>query len=179
MIEAQLTVLRYSHRAMLIVLPGDPRRAEAMAARMTEAGLVVAQRNYDEDPTDEVNVYLADDLFELGLWYRLAPSTFMGATLYGPTDTARDPFEAASLGSAAIHGPLDGPFTAEWAQLDGAAAARRVEDASGLAQAVVGLLAADQAAQIATNAWSVSTGGAGVANRIAHAVRDTILGDLA
>ncbi len=176
-IEAQLTVLRYSHRAMLIVLPDDPRRAEAMAARMTDAGLVVAQRNYDEDPTEEVSVYLADDLFELGLWYRLAPSTFMGTTLYGPTDHARDPFEAASLGSAAIHGPLDGPFAAEWAQLDGAAAARRVEDAAGLAQAVVALLAADQAAQIATNAWSVSTGGEGVANRIAHAIRDTILGD--
>ncbi|MBA4490889.1 glycosyltransferase N-terminal domain-containing protein [Paracoccus sp. S1E-3] len=179
LIEAQLTVLRYSHRAMLIVLPDDPRRAEAMAARMSDAGLVVAQRNLDEDPTEEVSVYLADDLFELGLWYRLAPSTFMGSTLYGPTDTARDPFEAASLGSAAIHGPLDGPYTAEWAQLDGAAAARRVEDAAGLSQAVVALLAADQAAQIAANAWSVSTGGEGVANRIAHAVRDTILGDSA
>ena len=179
LIEAQLTVLRYSHRAMLIVLPDDPRRAEAMAARMTDAGLIVAQRNLDEDPTEEVSVYLADDLFELGLWYRLAPSTFMGTTLYGPTDAARDPFEAASLGSAAIHGPLDGPFSAEWAQLDGAAAARRVDDAAGLSQAVVALLAADQAAQIAANAWSVSTGGEGVANRIAHAVRDTILGDSA
>ena len=179
LIEAQLTVLRYSHRAMLIVLPDDPRRAEAMAARMTDAGLIVAQRNLDEDPTEEVSVYLADDLFELGLWYRLAPSTFMGTTLYGPTDAARNPFEAASLGSAAIHGPLDGPFSAEWAQLDGAAAARRVEDAAGLSQAVVALLAADQAAQIAANAWSVSTGGEGVANRIAHAVRDTILGDSA
>lgn len=177
LIEAQLTVLRYSHRAMLIVLPDDPRRSEAMAARMNEAGLVVAQRYYDEDPTDEVSVYLADDPFEMGLWYRLAPSTFMGTTLFGPTDAARDPFEAASLGSAAIHGPLDGPFAAEWAQLDGAGAARRVEDSAGLSQAVVALLAADQAALVATNAWSVSTGGEGVANRIAHAVRDTILGE--
>ena len=153
-----------------------------LAVNVTEAeedALIEAQRNLDEDPTEEVSVYLADDLFELGLWYRLAPSTFMGTTLYGPTDAARNPFEAASLGSAAIHGPLDGPFSAEWAQLDGAAAARRVDDAAGLSQAVVALLAADQAAQIAANAWSVSTGGEGVANRIAHAVRDTILGDSA
>lgn len=175
--EAHLTLLRYSHRAMLIALPDDPSRADTMAARLTEAGLVVAQRNLDEDPTDEVNVYLADDLFELGLWYRLAPSCFMGTTLAGPTEAARDPFEAASLGSAAIHGPQDGPFAAEWAQLDGASAARRVEDAAGLAQAVVSMLAADQAAQIATNAWAVSTGGAGAATRIAHAIRETILGD--
>jgi len=175
-IEAQLTLLRHSHRAMLIALPDDPRRSAAMAARMAEAGLTVAQRSLDEDPADEVNVYLVDDLIELGLWYRLSPSCFFGTTLAGPTEAARDPFEAAALGSAAIHGPNDGPFAAEWGQLDGAGAARRVEDAAGLAQAVVAMLAADQAALIAANAWSVSTGGAGVANRIAHAVRDTILG---
>ncbi len=178
-IEAQLTVLTYSHRAMLILLAADSRESEAMAATMTEACLVVAQRSLDEDPTDEVNVYLVDDAFEMGLWYRLAPLCFMGTTLAGPTDPARDPFEAASLGSAVIHGPQDGSFPAEWAQLDGAGAARRIDDAAGLPQAVVTLLAPDQAAQLATNAWSVSTGGAGVANRIAHAIRDTILGEAA
>lgn len=178
-IQAQLTVLTYSHRAMLILLPADSRDSEAMAAEMAEAGLVVAQRSLDEDPTDEVNVYLVDDTFEMGLWYRLAPLSFVGTTLAGPTDAARDPFEAASLGSAVIHGPQDGAFPAEWAQLDGAGAARRIDDAAGLPQAVVTLLAPDQAAQLATNAWSVSTGGAGVANRIAHAIRDTILGEAA
>lgn len=176
-IEAQLTVLSYSHRAMLILLPADPRHSEDMAARMSTAGLVVAQRSLDEDPTEEVNVYLADDPFELGLWYRLVPLCFMGTTLGGPTTMARDPFEAASLGSSVIHGPQNGPFSAEWAQLDGADAAKRIEDPADLPQAVVTLLAPDQAALLATNAWSVSTGGAGVANRIAHAIRETILGD--
>ena len=176
-IEAQLTVLSYSHRAMLIMLPADARHNAAIAEVMTGAGLVVAQRSLDEDPTDEVNVYLADDPFELGLWYRLAPLCFMGTTLAGPTEAARDPFEAASLGSAVIHGPQDGGFPAEWAQLDGAGAARRIEDAAGLPQAVVTLLAPDQAAMLATSAWTVSTGGAGVANRIAHAIRETILGE--
>ena len=174
LIDAQLMVLTYSHRALLIVLPDNPGRAKAMAARFEAAGLVVAQRSLDEDPTEEVNVYLADDPFELGLWYRLAPVCFMGTTLSGPTDAARDPFEAASLGSAAIHGPLGGAYAAEWAQLDGAQAARAVDEAAALPQAVVELLAADQAATVAANAWSVSTGGAGVSNRIAHVVRDII-----
>ncbi|WBU63684.1 3-deoxy-D-manno-octulosonic acid transferase [Paracoccus aerodenitrificans] len=176
-IETQLTVLRYSLRALLILVPVDPGLAVAMANRMSAAGLVVAQRSTDEDPTDEVNVYICDDIYELGLWYRLAPLCFMGSTLYGPTDGARDPFEAASLGSAAVHGPLHGAFPEEWAQLDGAGAARSVEDAAGLTQAVVTLLAPEQAARLATNAWSVATGGAGVASRIAHAVRETITGD--
>ncbi|MDO5603844.1 MAG: glycosyltransferase N-terminal domain-containing protein [Paracoccus sp. (in: a-proteobacteria)] len=175
-IEAHLTVLRYSHRAMLILLTEDPARAAGIAARMEDAGLIVAQRSLDEDPTDEVNVYLADELAELGLWYRLAPLCLMGTTIAGPPEAARVPFEAASLGSAAIHGPQDGPFGAEWAQLDGAGAARRIADGTALPQAVVTLLAPDQAAQVAANAWSVSTGGVGVANRIAEAVRETISG---
>lgn len=178
-IAAQLTVLSHSLRAMLILMPADPSEAEAMAGAMAGAGLVVAQRSLDEDPTEEVNVYLVDDMFEIGLWYRLAPLCFMGTTLAGPTEAARDPFEAASLGSAVIHGPQDSPFAAEWAQLDGAGAARRIEEASTLPQAVLTLLAPDQAAQLATNAWAVSTGGAGVANRIAHAIRDIIQGEAA
>lgn len=173
-IDAHLGVLLYSHRAMLIVLPDDAARADSMASRMADAGLVVAQRSLDEDPTDEVSVYLADDPYELGLWYRLAPLCFMGTTLAGPTDAARDPYEAASLGSAVMHGPQDGAFSVEWAQLDGAAAARQIEDAAGLARAVVTLLAPEQAAMLATNAWAVATGGAGAASRIAQVMADTI-----
>ncbi|WBU60128.1 3-deoxy-D-manno-octulosonic acid transferase [Paracoccus albus] len=178
-IEAHLTVLGYSHRAMLIMLPADPHLCGAMAEHMADAGLIVAQRSLDEDPTEEVNVYLADDVYELGLWYRLAPLCFMGTTLAGPTAAARDPFEAASLGSSIIHGPQQGAFAAEWAQLDGAQAARAIDEPAELSQAVIALLAPDQAAMLATNAWAVSTGGAGVATRIAHAIRDTITGEVA
>lgn len=178
-INAHLTALRYSHRAMLIILPANPCRSEALAARMAEAGLIVAQRNLEEEPTEEVNAYLTDDLYELGLWYRLAALCFMGTTLAGSTTAARDPFEAALLGSAAIHGPQDGPYTVEWMQLDGANAAYPVQSPAALTDAVVMLLAPDRAAQLATNAWAVSTGGAEVANRIAHAVRSTITGNTA
>lgn len=178
-IAAHLHVLSYSHRAMLILMPAEPDESAAMAVAMADAGLVVAQRSLDEDPTEEVNVYMVDDPFEMGLWYRLAPLCFMGTTLAGPTQSARDPFEAASLGSAMIHGPQDGSFPAEWAQLDGAVAARRIDHPAALPQAVVTLLAPDQAAHLATNAWSVSTGGAGVATRIAQVIRNTIQGEVA
>ncbi|WBU56459.1 3-deoxy-D-manno-octulosonic acid transferase [Paracoccus sediminicola] len=174
-IEAHLNVLRYSHRALLILLPADPRRADGMAMRAKAAGLAVAERSLDDDPTEEVNVYLSDDYFEMGLWYRLAPLCFLGTTLAGPTEPARDPFEAALLGSAAIHGPQAGSHAEEWAQLDSAGAAYRINDAAELTQAVLTLLAPDQAAQIATHAWGVATGGAGAASRIAQAVRDIVI----
>lgn len=176
-IEAHLALLRYSHRAVLIAMPDNQHRAEKMASHMETAELIVARRNRDDDPTEEVNVYLVDDLYELGLWYRLAPVTFMGTTLTGPTGAARDPFEAASLGSAAIHGPHAGAYINEWAQLDAANGARYVTSSQELTQAVISLLAPDQAAALAMNAWSISTGGAGVANRIAHVIHELISGD--
>ncbi|MFV0411592.1 MAG: 3-deoxy-D-manno-octulosonic acid transferase [Paracoccus sp. (in: a-proteobacteria)] len=173
-INAHFGVLRYSHRALLIAVPADPNRCEPLAERMKAAGLWVAQRALDEEPSEEINVYLSDDLFELGLWYRLAPLCFMGSTLVGPVNHARDPFEAAALGSAIIHGPQDGQFATEWGQLDGAGAVHRIADPADLGDAVVTLLSPDLAARLATNAWSISTGGAGAAKRIAQAIHDII-----
>ncbi|MDO5658968.1 MAG: glycosyltransferase N-terminal domain-containing protein [Paracoccus sp. (in: a-proteobacteria)] len=174
--EAHLAALSYSHRALLLALPADPAGHDAMAARMEEAGLIVAQRALDEDTTPEVNVYLCDDPAELGLFYRLAPVAFMGGTLDANGAAARHPFEPAALGSAIIHGPDTAAHPAEWQQLDGAGAARRVSDAAGLAQAVSDLFGPDQAAELAANAWAVSTGGAGVAARIAIVVKAALRG---
>lgn len=174
--DAHLAALSYSHRALLIALPAGAGDHGDLAARMEAAGLIVAQRALDEDPTAEVNVYLCDEMVELGLFYRLAPVAFMGSTLDGPDLHARHPFEPAALGSAIIHGPQTGSFAAEWQQLDGAGAARRINDAAGLSQAVADLFAPDQAAELASNAWAVSTGGAGVAARIAIVVRAALRG---
>ncbi|MDO5529569.1 MAG: glycosyltransferase N-terminal domain-containing protein [Paracoccus sp. (in: a-proteobacteria)] len=179
-IHAHLGALAYSHRAMLIALPAGPAQAPSFVEAAEAAGLLVAERAGDDDPTPEVNIYLCDDPAELGLWYRLAPVAFMGGTLAGApeagTGAARHPFEPAALGSAIIHGPQTGAFAAEWQQLDGAGAARLAPDAAGLAQAVADLFVPDDAAQLAANAWSVSTGGAGVAARIAIVVKAALRG---
>ncbi|MDO5613362.1 MAG: glycosyltransferase N-terminal domain-containing protein [Paracoccus sp. (in: a-proteobacteria)] len=173
-IEAHRAALRQSHRALLIFVPNRAERAASLADALETSGLAVARRNDEEDPTSEVQVLVAEDMQEIGLWYRLAQVSFMGGTLSGRDGEARHPFEPAALGSAIIRGPAIGAFETEWRQLDGAGASRSVRDAAGLADAVADLIQPELAARLAGHAWTVSTGGAVVARQIAQPVLDLI-----
>ncbi|MDM7458276.1 MAG: glycosyltransferase N-terminal domain-containing protein, partial [Paracoccus sp. (in: a-proteobacteria)] len=169
-LDAHEAVLRHSHRALLIIAPCSPDQVEALAARSRQMGFDVARRAAEEDPHPEVQVLVTDGLTEMGLWYRLAPVTMMGGTMSGQDRLARHPFEPAALGSAIVHGPHVAAHATEWQQLDRAGAARAVSGPAGLAQAMVELTSAEMIASLALNAWSVSTGGADVAIRIADRV---------
>jgi 3-deoxy-D-manno-octulosonic-acid transferase len=69
-------------------------------------------------------VWLADSYGELGLWYRLAPLALVG----GGFDRigGHNPWEPAALGAAVLHGPDVANFTADYAMLHAADAARAV-----------------------------------------------------
>ena len=169
-LAAHEAALRHSHRALLILAPRETSRIDALAALIEAGGLTVARRSEDEDFGDEVQVLLTDGPTEMGLWYRLAPVSFMGGTLSGDADAMRHPFEPAALGSAIVHGPQPGPYATEWQHLDGAHAARQVRSPEELAQAITELTQPELIAALASNAWKVSTGGAEVAIRIAEQV---------
>lgn len=173
-LEAHRAALRQSHRALLFLSPRDPARIDPLAAMLEAEGMLVARRSRDEEPTEEVHVMITDGPTEMGLWYRLAPVTYMGGTLSGDDEAARNPFEAAALGSAIVHGPAIARHQTEWQQLDGAGAARQVADAAAMAAAMAELTQPDLVASLASNAWAVSTGGADVAIRIAAPVLDAL-----
>jgi len=169
-LEAHQAALRRSHRALLILSPRDASRIDGLALDIEAGGLTVARRSEDEDFGDEIQVLLTDGPTEMGLWYRLAPVSFMGGTLVGDDTAMRHPFEPAALGSAIVHGPEPGAFRTEWQQLDGAQAACQVTSAGELAQAIADLTQPELIATLASHAWTVSTGGADVAIRIADRV---------
>ncbi|TJZ90453.1 3-deoxy-D-manno-octulosonic acid transferase [Paracoccus gahaiensis] len=169
-LDAHQAALRRSHRALLILAPRDPARIDGLARDIEAGGLSVARRSEDEDFGDEIQVLLTDGPTEMGLWYRLAPVSFMGGTLCGDEAAMRHPFEPAALGSAIVHGPEAGAFRTEWQQLDGAQAARQVRGPEDLCQAIADLTQPVPIATLASNAWTVSTGGADVAIRIAERV---------
>lgn len=170
-LAAHQATLHHNHRALLILAGLPPETLPEILAEVETLGLAAVLRSEDDDPSPDDQVLIAEDEHEMGLWYRLAPVCFMGGTLLdGPGRPPRHPFEPAALGSAIIHGPITDPHGPEWVQLDGASAARLVTDALALSRAVADLLAPDQAAMLAGNAWSVSTGGAAVLRRIADTV---------
>lgn len=163
-IEAHRAGLRLAHRLLLILVPDDPARGPALAARLeSEESWVVAQRALDEEPEAETEVFIADAQ-ELGLWYRLAPISFFGGSLGGP-GCIRNPLEAAALGSSVVHGPKPGEWGAAFGRLGAARAARAVTSGAELAEALSELLSPDRAARLAWSAWSVASEGVEVTAR--------------
>lgn len=176
-IEAHRAALQLSHRLLLILAPQDPDRAEALCKQMEEAeGWAPACRAKDEEPEAGTEVYLVDSPAEYGLWYRLAPITFLGGSL-SSTGALRDPLEAAALGSALLHGPKPGIHGVTIGRLGAARAARAVSSGRDLAEALGDLLAPDRCARLAQAAWAVASDGAEVTDRILDLIRRTMDGD--
>ncbi|GHD98883.1 hypothetical protein U879_20520 [Defluviimonas sp. 20V17] len=165
-LEAHRAALRKAHRLLLIAVPHDPARAEALRAKMEIAqGWSVACRSSDEEPDEEVQAYIADTEGEMGLWYRLAPISYMGGSL--TSGARRSPLEAAALGSAIVHGPEHGPHGATFVRLAEARATRPILSSPELGRAVAELIAPDRAAALSHNAWEASTAGAEATDRLA------------
>lgn len=169
-LAAHTHALRLAHRMLLILAPDAQEDAVALAARLEGEGWAVGRRSLEGEPDAEMQVFLADDPGDYGLWYRLAPVTYMGGTFTGAAYHARSPLEPAALGSAIIHGPRTAPFTPDYTRLTEARAARAVASEAQLGEAVADLLAPDRAAILAHNAWAVTSGGAGAVEAVARAI---------
>lgn len=88
--------------ALCIIVPRHPARATAILNILREKGLKTAQRSLEGLPDKTTEVYLADTLGELGLFYALAPVAFIGGSLV-PIG-GHNLIEAAQLNCSIIHG---------------------------------------------------------------------------
>ena len=123
---------------LTIIVPRHPARGDAIHAMLAARGLRVARRHRGEPITHQTDVYLADTMGELGLFYRLAGIAFVGGSLVAKG--GHNPLEAARLGCAVLHGPDTRNCARMAAELAAAGATETVSDADGLAQAVSALL---------------------------------------
>lgn len=170
-IAAHGSALRLAHRLLLILVPQDPARAGPLAAQMeAQMGWMVAQRALEQEPEPDTEVYIPEAGAEYGLWYRLAPVTFMGGTLLGD-GCARNPMEPAALGSAILYGPRPGEHGTMFGRLGAALAARAVGSPTDLGDALADLLSPDRAARLAQAAWAVASDGVDVTDRVVGLAR--------
>ena len=127
-----------------------------------------ALRSREELPTAATDIYVADTMGELGLFYRLAPIVFMGGSLV--EHGGQNPIEAVKLGASIVHGPHVFNFTDVYEALD----ARRRRAAGRHAEALVkqlGQLLADPAARELSIAAAERVVGAARRRAGAHAGR--------
>lgn len=125
----------------LIIAPRHPRRAADIAGLLTTQNIRFAQRSRDETPGPETQVYLADTMGEMPLWYAMAGACVIGGTF--ADKGGHTPWEPALAGAAILHGPSLHNFAAPFAALDAAGGAIAVT--GDLAAALSGLDAARQA----------------------------------
>ena len=128
-----------SHPGLLtVIVPRHPARGDAIEAMLAAHGLRIARRSRGEAITDKADVYLADTMGELGLFYSLCGIAFIGGSLVAKG--GHNPFEAARLDCAVLYGPDTRNCAGMAAELAAAGAAETVAEADGLARGVSTLL---------------------------------------
>ncbi|WP_227269917.1 3-deoxy-D-manno-octulosonic acid transferase [Roseobacter weihaiensis] len=176
-LKAHRQAMRLAHRLLLVLNPAEGSPMDAFARQITDDGLRLADWSAGDSPDDATQVLLAPDHRDLGLFYRVAPVTFMGSSL-ATGHSGRNPFEAATLGSAVLYGPNVRRFMPFYSRLAKAGAARIVKDAETLGAAVTQLIAPDQAAAMAHAGWDVVSQGADLTDRVIELVQAGLDGEL-
>jgi len=158
------------HKGLLtIIAPRHPNRGRDIAARLRASGHNVARRGAGETPTDATEIYVADTIGELGLWYRLCEIVLVGGSLV--PKGGQNALEPARLGCAIICGAHMSNFRRIADSMADAGALRRVTDEAALAATVAELL--DNAATreaLATSAADFAAAEAGVLDEIVTAL---------
>jgi len=127
---------------LTIIVPRHPARGPAIARALRKGGVAVALRSAGEPVGPDTDIYLADGMGELGLFFRLAEIAFVGGSLV--PHGGHNPIEPARLGCAVLFGPHMGNFASIAAAFLAAGAARQVADTAALAETVGALLAAPE-----------------------------------
>ena len=120
---------------LLVLVPRHPERRGDVTGLVRTAGLRHRLRGEHGVPPDAKDqVYVADTLGEMALWYHLGGPVFLGGS-WVPVG-GHNPFEPAAAGAPVLHGPLHANFETVFAALDAAGGGRTVRDAPELAAAV-------------------------------------------
>jgi 3-deoxy-D-manno-octulosonic-acid transferase len=137
--ETHRTLAGYFPQLLTVIVPRHPDRGNAITRTIAAAGLKFALRSREELPTGATDIYVADTMGELGLFYRLSGIVFMGGSLV--EHGGQNPIEAVKLGAAIVHGPHVFNFTDVYEALDDAGGARVASDAEALTKQLGQLLA--------------------------------------
>ena len=144
LLEAHRTLKGFFPSLLSVIVPRHPDRGETIARAVAASGLHVALRSHEELPTATTDIYVADTMGELGLFYRLSPIVFMGGSLV--EHGGQNPIEAIKLGASIVHGPHVFNFTDVYQALDSVGGARRADSQEALVKQL-GQWLADPAAR--------------------------------
>ncbi len=124
--------LKQAHENILtIIVPRHPERGTKIRNELNKLKLNICQRSMNEPVTGLTDIYLADTMGELGLFYRLSEVVFMGGSLV--KHGGQNPLEPARLECAIITGPHCFNFQNIYREMESEQAALIVENQEKLA----------------------------------------------
>ena len=88
---------------LTIIVPRHPERGCDIETALRDQALQVCRRSLGETPHADSDIYIADTIGELGLFYALAPLSFIGGSVV--PKGGQNPIEAVKLGSGVVTGP--------------------------------------------------------------------------
>lgn len=135
---------RYFPSLLTVIVPRHPDRGEAIGQMIGATRQRVALRSHGDLPTATTDIYIADTMGELGLFYRLSPIVFMGGSLV--PHGGQNPIEAIKLGASIVHGPHIFNFSDVYTAIDAAKGAGIADTPEALTKQL-GQLLADPAAR--------------------------------
>ena len=98
--DVTLSLKKKYKNFLSIIVPRHPNRSKFLSNRQK---LKVAYRSKNQDIKSNTNIYIADTIGELNLFYELANFIFVGGSIVN--HGGQNPLEAAFLGKTIIHGP--------------------------------------------------------------------------
>lgn len=152
-------------RLLTLVVPRHPHRAAEMRLCFESQALRVAQRSLGDAIVAETDIYLADTLGELGLFYTLQIPVFIGGSLV--PRGGQNPLEAARLACPLLNGPHMSNFFTITRELQESGGMAEIADSSALAKKLAHLfVCAENAAQMGARARACAERHAGVTQRL-------------
>lgn len=144
--QGEEAIIVETHRALTeafpdlltMIAPRHPERGREIANLVARSGLSASQRSLGLLPDSATDIYIADTIGEMGLFYRVAPLVFLGGSLV--PHGGQNPIEPAKLGAALVHGPYVHNFEEVYAMIDSAGGSIIVHNSTELTETVGGLL---------------------------------------
>jgi 3-deoxy-D-manno-octulosonic-acid transferase len=133
--------------ALLVIAPRHPDRTADVLMDLGTGHGPLAVRSRGDAISRQTQIYVADTLGEMGLFFRLANVVVMGGS-FVPGVGGHNPMEPARLGAPVISGPqVFNSAEVYEAMVEGERGAMIVETPKDLSMALAGLLAAPEAAK--------------------------------
>lgn len=136
-LKAHHLLLHTKSDALLIIVPRDAFRGSEIAALAQAQGLSTSLRSKATGLQEQCQVYVADTMGELGLWYALSPVALVAGSLV--SIGGHNPYEAVSAGCRVLCGPQVHNFSESYADLQSKGLAQTVRNADEIARSVMTL----------------------------------------